>query len=318
MTHRNERLDGMTLVIGATGTIGSEVFRRLTSAGERPRAFVRDPQRAPAGLDDAVEYVVGDLDRPETLEAGLAGVDRVFLLTRQSRRQPQQERNVIDAAVRAGASHLVKLSVFRADERSPLQIARQHREMERAVEQSGLSYTIVRPVFLMQNLLGMVRDGAIRTAAEDGRLAMVDARDVAAVAVATLKGRGHEGRTYTLTGPQSLTFDEVADIVAQQTGNRVRHLRVTADAVGQAVERAGMEVWFAEDMARLHRMLAAGYEDLLTDDVRVVTGTSPCTFAEFSSDYADRLANPTAATPPLSAVPSTTNALTGARNREQR
>jgi uncharacterized protein YbjT (DUF2867 family) len=281
----------MILVTGATGTIGSQLFRRLLAAGEHPVAFVRDPQRARARLGDAADLVVGDLDSPETLEAALAGVERVFLLTRQSARQPDWERNVIDAAVRAGARHLVKLSVFRADQRSPLQIARQHHDIERSLERSGLSYTIIRPVFLTQNLLGMVHSGAIRTAAEDGRVAMVDARDVAAVAVAALRGRGHERSTYTLTGPQSLTFDEVADMVTQQSGHPVRHLRVPADAVRQAVQRGGMEDWFAEDMARLHQMLAAGYEDLVTDDVRAATGTSPGTLAEFARDFADHFAN---------------------------
>jgi uncharacterized protein YbjT (DUF2867 family) len=277
----------MILVTGATGTIGSQVFRRLAAAGERPRAFVRDPQAARARLGDPVEYVVGDLDRPETVEAGLAGVDRVFLLTRQTSRQLVQERNVIDAAVRSGARRLVKLSVFRAGERSPLQIARQHREAERAVEQSALPHTIVRPVFLMQNLLGMVRDGAIHTAAEDGRVAMVDARDVAAVAVNALNSRTSEGKTYTLTGPHPLSFDDVAEILSQQTGKRIRHVRVAPDDVRNAMERSGVEAWFAEDMAKLHSMLASGYEDLVSDDVRTVTGTSPSTLAEFARDFAD-------------------------------
>src|SRR5215208_6950129 len=224
-------LVGMILVTGATGTIGSEVFRRLAAAGERPRALVRDPQIARARLGNAVEHVVGDLDRPETLEAALAGVDRVFLLTRQTSRQPQQERNVIDAAARSGLRQLVKLSVFRADERSPLRIARQHRDAERALEASGLAYAIVRPVFLMQNLLAMVRGDVIRTAAGAGRVAMVDARDVAATAVAALTRGGGDGKTYTLTGPQPLSFDEVAEIVSQQTGARVRHQHVAPDDV---------------------------------------------------------------------------------------
>jgi uncharacterized protein YbjT (DUF2867 family) len=286
-------MGGMILVTGATGTIGSEVFRRLVAAGERPRGFVRDPQRARARLGEAAECFVGDLDRPETVEASLAGVDRVFLLTRQNARQPEQERTLIDAAVQSGARHLVKLSVFRADERSPLQIARQHRETERAVERSGLTFTIVRPVFLMQNLLGMVRNDAIYTAAGHGRVAMVDARDVAAVAVAALTSRGDDGKTHTLTGPQPLSFDEVADILARQTGMPVKHVRVAPDQVRDAVEQDGMEAWFAEDMARLHGMLAAGYEDLVTDDVRALTGTSPCTLAEFAHDFADHFTNRT-------------------------
>ena len=283
----------MILVTGATGTIGSEVFRRLVAAGERPRVLVRDPQIARTRLGDPVEHVVGDLDLPETVEAGLAGVDRVFLLTRQSARQPDQERNVIDAAVRSGARHLVKLSVFRADERSPLQIARQHRDTERALEQSGLAYTILRPVFLMQNLIGMVRDGAIHTAAGDGRVAMIDVRDVAAVAVDALTSRSCDGKTHTLTGPQPLSFDDVAEILSQQTGRRIRHVRVAPEDVRNALERSGVEPWFAEDMANLHSMLAAGYEDLVTDDVRTVTGTSPSTLAEFGRDFADHFTDRT-------------------------
>ena len=285
----------MILVTGATGTIGREVFRRLAAAGEQPRAFVRDPQIARTRLGDAAEHVVGDLDRPETVESALAGVDRIFLLTRQSSRQPQQERSVIEAAARSGARRLVKLSVFRADDRSPLQIARQHRHAERAIERSGLAYTLVRPVFLMQNLLGMVRDGAIRTAAGDGRVAMVDARDVAAVAVAALTGRRCDGKTHTLTGPQPLSFDEVAEVLSEQTGTRIRHLRVAPDDVRHALERSGVERWFAEDMATLHGMLAAGYEDLVTDDVRAATGTAPGTLAEFAREFADHLTDSTPA-----------------------
>jgi uncharacterized protein YbjT (DUF2867 family) len=179
------------------------------------------------------------------------------------------------------------LSVFCADERSPLQIARQHRETERALEDSGLAYTIARPVFLMQNLIRMVRDGAIHTAAEDGRVAMVDARDVAAATVGALTSRSCDGKTYTLTGPEPLSFDDVAEILSQQTGKRVRHVRIAPDDVRNAMERSGVEAWFASDMAKLHGMLADGYEDLVTDDVRMVTGTSPSTLAEFGRDFAD-------------------------------
>lgn len=275
------------LVTGATGTIGSYVFRRLAAAGERPRALVRDPRIARTRLGDRVEHVVADLDDPETVEAAVDGADRVFLLTRQSARQPQQERAVVDAAVRSGARGLVKLSVFRASERSPLRIARQHGEMERSLERSGVNHAVVRPVFLMQNLLGMVRDGVIRTAAGDGRVAMVDARDVAAVAAAALTSPGCHGKTYTLTGPQPLSFDEVAETLSDATGERIRHERVAPDAVRDALVRGGVETWFADDMAKLHGMLAAGYEDLVTDDVRTATGTSPCTVAEFARDFAD-------------------------------
>jgi uncharacterized protein YbjT (DUF2867 family) len=279
----------MILVTGATGTVGSEVVRQLVAVGQRPRAFVRDPDRAHRRLGEQAEHVAGDLDRPETLEAGLAGVDRVFLITAQSTRQLDWEGAVIGAAVRAGVRHVVKVSVFCADEHSPLQIARQHWQAEQALERSGLAYTIVRPVFFMQNLLGMVRDGAIYTAARDGRVAMVDARDVAAVVVAALTSRGHEGRIYTLTGPEALSFDDVAETLSGQTGGQIRHVRVPPDAVGHALQRAGVESWFAEDMAKLHGMLAGGYEDVVTEDARTITGSRPRTLSRFARDHSAAL-----------------------------
>ena len=274
----------MNVVTGATGLAGSQVVRALLDRGEPVRAFVRDPDKARQLLGEQVEPVVGDLDQPETIEAALGGVDRLFLLTTQSGRQPDWERTVIAAAAGAGVAHVVKLSVFRAEERSPLRFARQHREAERVLEQSGLAWTMVRPVFLMQNLRAMVRDGAIYTAAGDGRVAMIDARDIAAVAAAALTTSGHEGKTYTLTGPEALSFDDVASKLSQQSGEQIRHARVSVDDVRTALESAGVAAWFADDMARLHAMLAAGYEDLVTDDVRAVTGSPPRTLTQFVRD----------------------------------
>ena len=282
----------MILVIGATGTVGSEVVRQLVATGERPRALVRDPATARQRLGDQVEHVVGDLDRPETIAAALAGVDRVFLLTTQSSRQPEWERAVIGAAARTGVGQLVKLSVFRANEQSPLQVARQHGQAERVLAQSGLAATILRPVFFMQNLLAMVHDGAIATAAGDGRVAMVDARDIAAVAVATLTGGGHAGKTYTLTGPEALSFYQVASVLSRQTGRPLRHVRVPPDKVRVALQGRGVAAWYADDMARLHSMLAVGYEEVVTDDIHRVTGRPPRTLAQFAGDHAGVLTRP--------------------------
>ena len=88
------------------------------------------------------------------------------------------------------------------------------------MEQSGLAYTILRPVFFMQNLLTMVRDGAIATAARDGRLAMVDTRDIASVAASALTSCDHEGQTYTLTGPEAHSFDDIAGILSSTPAHR--------------------------------------------------------------------------------------------------
>jgi uncharacterized protein YbjT (DUF2867 family) len=218
---------GPILVIGATGMVGRHVVRQLSAAGHRPRALVRDPSQARQRLGDHAESFAGTLDRPDMIGASLTGIDRVFLLTSQTSRQPEHECAVIRAAARGQVRHVVKLSVFRADEHSSLQVARQHRQTERALEQSGLAYTILRPVFFMQNLFGMLRHGSIRTATGHGRVAMIDARDIASAAVTTLTSNAHDGRTYTLTGPKALSFDEVATILGAQTGIQIRHMGVS-------------------------------------------------------------------------------------------
>ena len=276
----------MALVIGATGTVGAEVVSQLVAQGARPRAFVRDITAARRRLGEQPELVVGDLDRPETIEAALDGADRVFLVTTQSSRQPEWEDSVIEVATGAGVAHLVKLSVFRADEDSPLQVARQHRRSELALERSTLAWTILRPVFFMENLRAMVRDDALFTAAVDGRVAMIDSRDIAAVAAAALTSAGHEGNTYTLTGPEALSFDDVARRLSEHVGRRIRHVRVAGGDVRNGLLARGVAPWFADDMAKLHGMLADGYEDVVTEDVHTVTGKPARSFTQFMRDGA--------------------------------
>ena len=280
---------GTIMVVGATGTVGREVVRRLTETAARPLALVR-PGRYEQLAEEGVGRVIADLDRPDGIDAALDGVDRLFLLTRQTGRQLAQEEAVITAAARAGVGRVVKLSVFRADETSPLRIARQHRRAERILQDSGLQHTVLRPVFFMQNLFAMVRDGTIATAAGDGRVAMIDARDIAAAAVAALTTVPACGRAYTLTGPEAVSFDQVAEMIGRQTGRAVRHLRVPGETVSERLLTLGAEPWFAADMGLLQGMLAGGYEDVVTTDVSSLAGVAATPFDRFVSDFSARFA----------------------------
>ena len=280
---------GTILVVGATGTVGREMVRRLSTAGARPLALMHTGQTGPEPSDRS-DRVSADLDRPATVEAALDGIDRLFLLTRQTSRQLEQEQTVIAAAARAGVGRVVKLSVFRAEERSPLQIARQHWQAERVLQDSGLQHTVIRPVFFMQNLFGMVRDGTVATAAQDGRVAMIDARDIAAAAVAALTTVPAEGRIYTLTGPEAVSFDQVADVLGRRAGRTLRHVRVPPETVFERLRAAGAEAWFAADMAALHGMLADGYEDVVTNEVSSLTRALATPLARFATDFTARFA----------------------------
>jgi len=271
-------------VTGATGTVGRELVRVLVEQGERPRVLTRDVSLTRRVFGAGVDYAYADLDRPDTLPAALAGAERVFLLTPATSRQPAREQHLVAAAVTAGVGHIVKTSVFRADETSPLGIARQHGQTEELIARTRLDWTFLRPVFFMQNLTGQVLNGEIVSAAGAGRVAMVDARDVAAAAAAVLTNPASGGRVYTLTGPQAVTFDEVAELVSSIGAADCVHRQVAPQQVRDAMLRSGAERWFASDMARLHTMLAEGYEEAVTSDVSWLTGRRGRRLSAFLED----------------------------------
>jgi uncharacterized protein YbjT (DUF2867 family) len=157
---------------------------------------------------------------------------------------------------------------------------------------------VLRPVFFMQNLFAMVRGGAIATAAGDGRVAMIDARDIATAVVAALITEPALGRVYTLTGPEAVSFDQVAEVVYRQTGQPVCHIRVRGETVTERLRTLGTEPWFAADMGLLHGMLADGYEDVVTSDLLSLTGLAAIPFERFVTDFSARFALDPAVPPP--------------------
>ena len=276
----------MILVTGATGTVGSEVVSQLAAIGERPRALVRNLEAARQRLGGRVEVVTGDLDRPETLDRALDGVGRLFLLTVPGPRQLGQERAVAEAARRAGVRQVVRLSRVGAGERSPLRIARFHWQAEQQLQRCGLAATILRSPMFMQNLLFMVQGGAISSAIGDGKVAMVDARDVAAAAVATLTSDGHAGKTYVLTGPHAVGLEDAARLLSQQLGTQICCVSLTPGDVRDGFLAMGVDPWLADDAATLDSLLAAGHDEPVADDIRRLTGRPPRTLTAFVQDYA--------------------------------
>lgn len=279
----------MILVTGATGTTGSELVRQLRDAGAPVRALVRDPERARELLGPGVELAEGDYDRPEALRTALEGVDRVYLLTPPHPSQADWERGVLAHAADAGVAHVVRHSLLGADDDSPMQAARLHRGSERELEASGLAYTILRPNFFHQTFAsGMVAQGSMYTAAGEGRVSFVDARDVAAAAAVVLTDEGHEGRTYVLTGPEALTFGEAAVTISAETGRPVQHVDIPADQLVAGMTQLGAPDWLARDVAALQTVYAAGGGAEVSDDIRRLTGREPRTLRDFVREHDDR------------------------------
>ncbi|MDQ6651079.1 MAG: SDR family oxidoreductase [Actinomycetota bacterium] len=278
----------MILVTGATGTVGGHLLAQLDLAGTPVRALVRTPEKADVLKGYDAEVAVGDLARPETLRAALAGVDRVFLLSPPSPDQPALEKSLIDAAAASGRPHVVKLASigFRADGEV---IGRNHAEVVDHLKASGLPYTVLAPNFFMQNLLlsasTIQEQGALFQSAGDGAAAHVDARDVAAVAAHVLTSEGHEGAVYPVTGPAALTFDEVAATFSRVLGREVRHVDVPVEQARQAMVAGGMDDWLANAMAGLSEIYREGSAAEVSDEVEKATGSPARSLEAFVRDH---------------------------------
>src|SRR5947209_1096990 len=136
----------MILVIGGGSRTGREIVRLLRAAAIPVRVLTRSSESA--GPDS----VSGDLAKPDTLEAAMSGVDKVFLLSSPAHDERAWHRNAIDAAARAGVGHLVRSSILGADPASPARFIRHHGESDDHLRQSGVPYTILRPNFYMHNV----------------------------------------------------------------------------------------------------------------------------------------------------------------------
>jgi uncharacterized protein YbjT (DUF2867 family) len=273
----------MILVTGAAGTVGSEIVKGLTAAGAAFKVGFRN--RKPAGVD----AVALDLDRPETIAPALAGCDSVFLLSNTV----APELNLVRAARDAGVGRVVKLSVFGAAEEA-VSFARWHRPVERAIEESGLAWTFLRPNGFMQNLVnflgaGIREQSTLALPADDAKISHVDARDVAAVAVRALTEPGHAGKAYTLTGPEALDYGQIAQTLSSVLGRTLRYISISSADYRQASVTAGVPEGYADALADLFRYYRTGAAAAVSGDVQLVTGRAPIAFEQFARDHADAL-----------------------------
>jgi uncharacterized protein YbjT (DUF2867 family) len=280
----------MILVTGATGTTGSEVVRQLAAAGVPVRAFVRSEAKAAALHGPGVAIAVGDLDRPQSLEPALEGVRAMFLLTAVDPHLVEHQGRAVEAAQRAGVQHVVKLSALGAHLDSPVSLLRWHGQTERLLEESGLAWTHLRPHFFMQNTLGfaprIAAEGRFDAPMRDGKIGIVDTRDIAAVAVAVLTKPGHAGKAYDITGPEALSFADLAACIAAATGRPVRYVDVPPSEAEKAMIANGMPEWLADALVGLYGIFGAGHASKITTVVQDVAGKPARTYAQFAREHA--------------------------------
>ncbi|MGA8573662.1 MAG: SDR family oxidoreductase [Desulfobaccales bacterium] len=267
----------MILVIGATGTIGTQLVDQLTQADYSVRAFTRNPERA-AKFGGKVEVAIGNLDDEKSLLQAMRGVQRCFLITRST----QQDKNALVAAKEAGVGHVVKISTQEAGWTPVQGHGHWHREREELIRASGLTWTFLRPSMYMSFALSWVQslraENAIYSAGGPGKLGPVDPWDVAAVAKAALTISEHENVAYELTGPELLSFGEMAATLSKVTGRPIRHVDISDTEQGEIFSKMGLPKYTVDGLVETFSLIRNGRFAYLTEDVEKVTATRPRTF----------------------------------------
>ena len=273
----------MTIAItGATGAVGGLVARALADdLRTELRLVVRDPSRAPDYDTDVRACTYGDESRSI---AALRGVDTLFMVSAaESADRREQHRTFIRAAAAAGVGHIVYTSFAGAAPDATFALARDHHDAEEAVRETGMTFTFLRDNFY-SDLLPYFADesGAIRGPAGSGRVAAVARADVADVAVAVLRSpAAHRDATYTLTGPEALTMDEIARRAGAAIGRDLRFVDETLEEA-YATRRAAYDVeqWQLDAWVSTYTAIADGSLGEVTDDVPRIAGHAARTVEE--------------------------------------
>ena len=309
MTTTTKNNETAILVTGATGTVGSEVVKRLTSSssplssGSRVRAAVHSKDKADKlrSENKTIEIVNMDYNKPETIVDALNEMDKLFLLTLPTPNMSEFALSLIKEAKKNDVKHIVKLSVLDADAEPGIMIGRVHREEEKIIEESGIPYTFLRAGAFMQNFINYFGEtirtqNAIYHPAGDGKVSFVDVRDIAAVATEILlaknneiksKQQQHEYKKYGITGNEALSYSQAAEILSNVLGRRIAYVNITEEDARKAMKKMGMEVWLVDALLELYSLIRSGDASQTTTVVEQITGRKPISLEQFVRDYAN-------------------------------
>jgi uncharacterized protein YbjT (DUF2867 family) len=274
------------LITGATGNVGLETLHALPNL-QAVRAAVRSPERAQAILPDTLgDCVRFDFTEPNTFAAALDNITHVFLV------RPPQLSNVerdmqpfINAMQVAGVQQVVFLSVMGAEDVSFIP----HAKIEKALQDSGLTWTFLRPGFFNQNLstthAADIRErNEVFVPAGKGRTSFIDVRDIGAIAARTLTEEDHTEKAYTLTGNESLTYDEVAEILSDVLERDIQYTRPNPARFGWHTWREGVSIPQTLVMIGIYLPTYFNRTGSLTHTVQHLLGRPPISFKQFAKD----------------------------------
>lgn len=278
----------MIMLTGATGKIGGETAKQLIAKGVKLRALVRDAGKAADLKAAGVELVIGDIADADTVREALNGADKAFLLLPNGEHQEANEKQFTDLCVAEGVRHLVKMSSMEAVPTARTPIPRAHWTVEEYIRASGLGWTMVKPNFFMQNLLASAKSikeqGRFSLPMGDGTTGMADARDIGAVCAEVLAGNGHAGKSYEITGPELLTFKQVAERFSEVLDRKIEYVPMPMAQFRERMNQI-LKPWHLNAVCELFQEIADIGLDHTTDTFKKLIGREPMSVKKFIEDH---------------------------------
>ena len=278
------------LITGATGSVGTQLVQNLVNANISFRALVRNNDQGDlmAGLPQA-EVAVGDLSDSKSLEQALQGIEKAFLLTNSSEYAEELQLNFVNAAYKAGVKHIVKLSQLAADKDSPVRFLRYHAAVENRIKELGMDYTFLRPNLFMQGLIAfghsIKHEGKFYGSLGNATVSAVDIRDIAGVAAKALTETGHENKIYNITGRESLTHFQMAEILSRLLETEITYVDLNSEQMQGALTVAGFPEWQIGGLIEDYAHYARGEASEIFNTVHDITGIPAIGFEQFVQDH---------------------------------
>ena len=274
------------LVMGGSGTVGGLVVKGLLGKGEKVRVLTRSLERAGA-LPKGAEAVIGDLNDPSTYEKSFADYDSLFLLTANGPTDLMEGLAAVNEATRTKARRVVHLSIHDVEKCPEAPHFASKIAIERALRESGLNCTILRPNNFYQNDLWfkdpILQYGVYPQPIGDVGLSRVDTRDIAEAAVRALTENGHAGKTYALVGPQAVTGADCAAEFSKALGKPVAYAGNDLAAWKKSMAPY-MPAWAVYDYAIMYAAFQAkGLKATSAQlaETRTILGHEPRSYGDF-------------------------------------
>lgn len=284
------------LVTGASGKLGGRVLHHLTATLGIPPTQIIATSRSPENLSDWAEKGVqtrkADYSDPANLAEAFQGAKRLLLISVDSLEgnvRLGQHQRAVDAAKAAAVEHIFYTSLPEP-EHSLISFAPDHIGTENAIKASGLKWTFLRNGWYFENLLftmpAALSSGTLYTAAGEGKIAYISRDDLALAAACALVSTGSENQTFTPTGDEALTIENVAHLISEKVHKPLTVVQVPPEAIIAGAKSYGFSESIAAMFASFDVATKAGQLGMITSDFKQLTGKSPQSFSEWLDENA--------------------------------